>query len=136
VLPDLELHPDVADGLRRLHRSGVRLMTLTNGATRMSEGAFARAGVLDLLEDRLPVADAGAWKPAAAPYRYAVDRAGVAADRAALVAVHPWDVDGALRAGLRGAWLSREGGRWPAYLLEPTWTAPDLGSLADAMLQP
>jgi 2-haloacid dehalogenase len=135
VLPQLDLHPDVADGLRQLDQAGVRLMTLTNGAPRMSEGAFARAGVLDLLEDRLSVADAGVWKPAAASYAYALETAGVRADRTALVAVHPWDVDGALRAGLRGARLDRDGGSWPAYLLEPTWTAPTLTALADAMLQ-
>ena len=31
-----------------------------------------------------------------------------------LVAVHPWDIDGASRAGLVTAWLNRSGGPYPS----------------------
>ena len=33
-----------------------------------------------------------------------------------LVAVHPWDVDGARRAGLQTAWVNRSGGAFPAIV--------------------
>jgi 2-haloacid dehalogenase len=51
------------EGLHHLHEGGVRLVTLTNGAAAMSDGALSRAGVLDLFEARLSVTDAGRWKP-------------------------------------------------------------------------
>jgi 2-haloacid dehalogenase len=134
VLPELDLHADVPDGLRRLHDAGVRLATLTNGATAMTEGAFRRAGVLELFETRLSVADAGVWKPAPDSYLFATDRLGVEPGRAALVAVHPWDVDGAVRAGLRAGHLDRSGRGMPGYFTAPTVSAVTLPELADRLL--
>jgi 2-haloacid dehalogenase len=68
------------------------------------------------------------WKPAPGSYLYAAAECGVAAGELMLVAVHPWDVDGAARAGLATVWLNRTGAPYPSYL-----TAPDLavGSLPE-----
>ena len=49
-----------------------------------------------------------------------------------LVAVHPWDTDGARRAGLASAWVNRVGGPYPAYFLTPSL---DVVSLLDLALQ-
>jgi 2-haloacid dehalogenase len=127
---DLDVHPDVPEGMRALAESGRRLVTLTNGASAMSEAMFARAGVLDLLEHRLSVEDAGRWKPAGHPYRYAAQVCGVETTSMTLVAVHPWDVHGAQRAGLTGAWLSRGASGYPDYLPRPDVVADDLRELA------
>ncbi len=35
---------------------------------------------------------------------------------AMLVAVHPWDIDGAARAGLATAWINRNGGVYPDFV--------------------
>jgi 2-haloacid dehalogenase len=127
---DLDVHPDVPDGMRALVDSGRRLLTLTNGASAMSEPMFARAGVLDLLEHRLSVEDAGRWKPAAEPYHYAAAVCEVEPSSMVLVAVHPWDVHGAQRAGLVGAWLNRGGTPYPEYLPSPDIEVSYLGELA------
>lgn len=112
----LDVHPDVVAGVHALRERGVRLVTLSNGSTTVAEGLLGRAGVLDEFEALLSVADAPAWKPAAAAYAHALDRGGIDAGDAMLVAVHPWDVDGASRAGLRTAWIDRSGGAaYPAY---------------------
>ncbi len=136
VLPDLDLHPDVAQGLHALRDAGMRLVTLTNGASAMSDGAFARAGVSDLFEHRLSVTSPRTWKPAAGAYRHAVEATGTPADRMALVAVHPWDIDGATRAGLAGAWLDRTGASYPAYFLAPAVTGRTLPELAHRLVDP
>jgi 2-haloacid dehalogenase len=130
---ELHPHPDVAPGLRRLHDLGLRLVTLTNGAAAMSERMFADAGVLDLLEHRLDVEAPGRWKPHAAAYQYAADRCGVTVDRMALVAVHPWDIDGARRAGLQGFYLDRRDTPYPEAFLAPDLQTPDLRALADVL---
>jgi 2-haloacid dehalogenase len=114
----LEVHPDVPAGMRRLREAGVRLVTLTNGSAEMSRGTFERAGVLNLLE----------------PYRWAAQVCGVPVDRMALVAVHPWDTDGAKRAGLMSAWVDREGVPYPDVFEAPDITGPDLPSVAEALL--
>ena len=133
-LPALDVHPDVPDGVRRLHDAGIRLATLTNGSVQLSEDMLSRAGVLDLLEHRMSVSEAGAWKPAAKPYRYAAARCGVPVQQMALVAVHPWDTDGAKRAGLTSGWINRKGLPYPEHFSVPDATGPDLPSVAEALL--
>jgi len=130
---ELHLHPDVAPGLQRLHDLGLRLVTLTNGAAAMSERMFADAGVLDLLEHRLDVEAPGHWKPHLAAYQYAAEVCGTTVDRMALVAVHPWDIDGARRAGMQGFYLDRRGTSYPEAFLAPDLEVPDLTALADAL---
>jgi 2-haloacid dehalogenase len=126
----LTVHPDVPDGVRALRAAGLRLATMTNGSASSTEGLLKRTGLLDCFEALLDVQGPRAWKPARAAYRYALDRLGVAAEEALLVAVHPWDVDGARRAGLGGAWLRRGAASYPAAMTAPTLTAEDLTSLA------
>jgi 2-haloacid dehalogenase len=111
----LPVHPDVPDGVRALAQRGIRLVTLSNGSTSVAQGLFERAGISQYFERLLSVEDAGIWKPAAASYAYALEQCGVPAWDAMLVAVHPWDIDGAGRAGLATAWVNRSGGTYPAY---------------------
>jgi 2-haloacid dehalogenase len=131
---ELRVHPDVPDGMRRLRAAGVRLFTMTNGAAAMTEGILRREGLLDLVEATLDVSGPGVWKPARAAYEYAVGRAGVRPEEAALVAVHPWDIDGAQRAGLVGAYLDRRGTAYPSVMSAPRVTARDLRELADLLI--
>ncbi len=129
----LQAHPDVPDGIRALSGLGIRLVTLSNGSTAVAAGLFERAGLRDHFERLLTVEDDGIWKPAPGSYAYALDECGVAAGEAMLVAVHPWDIDGASRAGLRTAWVNRTGGPYPAYFREPDLVASALTDLADQL---
>lgn len=129
-MAELDLHSDVAAGLRTFHASGVRIVTLSNGSSQVAESLLERAGVRDLVEQCLSVSDAGRWKPAPEAYAHAAGRCGVEAGELALIAVHPWDIDGALRAGLRAGWLSRDGARYPPYLRAPEATGQNLPELA------
>ena len=122
---ELPVHPDVPDGVRALRAAGHRLATLSNGAAEVAAGLLGRAGIRDQFEALLSVEDAGAWKPARAAYLYAADRLGVRPAEATLVAVHPWDIDGAARAGLRTAWINRTGAAYPAHLTSPERTVAD-----------
>ena len=126
----LPLHPDVTEGVRALRAGGHRLLTLTNGSTRVSEQLLSAAGIREEFEALLSVEDAGAWKPARAAYEHAVHACGAEPGEVLLVAVHPWDVDGAARAGLRTAWIDRTGGPYPASSTAPSLRAGGLVDLA------
>ncbi|MEU9191642.1 haloacid dehalogenase type II [Streptomyces hundungensis] len=130
----LEVHPDVPEGVRTLRAAGFRLATMTNGSTESTERLLAGAGLEDLFELSLDVTGPRCWKPARAAYAYAVDQAGVPPHQALLVAVHPWDVDGAVRAGLGGAWLRRGAASYPATMSRPTYDAQDLTELAGLLV--
>lgn len=129
----LPVHPDVPDGVRALKQAGLRLVTLTNGATAVGEQLLARAGLDGAFEMLMSVQDAPAWKPHPASYAYAADRCGVPAQDMLLVAVHPWDIDGAARAGLSTAWISRDHGEYPPYFRPPTHTIAALDELAEKL---
>ncbi len=126
----LGVHPDVVPGLMALRRAGIRIVTLSNGSSAVAQGLLERAGIADVVERTLSVADAGAWKPHPRAYAYALDACGVASADAMLVAVHPWDVDGAARAGLRTGWLRRRAAGYPSYARPAEVTAGDLVELA------
>ena len=126
----LPLHSDVEPGLSRLHESGVRIITLTNGSAAMSERVFTEGGIMPLLEHRLDVAAPQRWKPHPDAYRYAAEVCDVPVERMGLAAVHPWDIDGAARAGLRTAWINRAGAAYPAHLTSPERTVRTVGELA------
>jgi len=132
--PELEVHPDVPEGMRMLHQAGVRLVTLTNGSADLAAGTFARAGVLDLLERRMSVSEPRRWKPTPEAYRFAARSCGVPIGQMALVAVHPWDIDGANRAGMTTGWIDRAGSPYPDSFLPGDVTGRDLPAVAAALL--
>ncbi len=112
----LSPHPDVVPGLQALSTAGCRIVTLSNGSAGVARALLEDTSAGEVIEDYLAVADADAWKPAASAYAYALASTSVSADRAMLVAVHPWDVAGAGRAGLRTAWINRSGAPYPDHL--------------------
>ena len=130
----LPVHPDVPDGLRVLHEARIRIATLTNGSTLIARGLLERAGLEGLVERYLDVSEVRRWKPAPEPYLYACGELGVEPAQAALVAVHPWDLHGARRTGLRGAWLDRQGLPYPEVFEPPDWSGRDLPSLARTLV--
>jgi 2-haloacid dehalogenase len=129
----LELHPDVAHGVDQLHEAGFRLVTLSNGAASVADQLLAAAGVRDRFERLLSVADAGAWKPTATAYQYAAKTCELDPGDLLMVAVHPWDIDGARRAGLQTAWVNRSDGTYPATFLEPDHTVAGIEELAELL---
>ena len=50
-----------------------------------------------------------------------------------LVAVHPCDIDGAARAGMRTEWIHRVGSPYPAHFTAPEITASSITDLADQL---
>ena len=134
----LPLHPDVAGGLASLASSGTRVVALTNGSAAVASGLLERGGARQHLEDVMSVQGFGdgSWKPAARAYAGACAALGVDPAAAMLVAVHPWDVDGAARAGLRTAWVDRSGARraaFPAVFAGPEVVVGGLDALGETL---
>lgn len=127
---ELTVHPDVPEGVRALRDLGMRMVTLSNGASSVARRLLGDAGLLEYFEEILTVEDAGIWKPAPGAYAYALAKCGVEPADSMLVAVHPWDTDGARRAGLGSAWINRRGGSYPGCFLPPDVEARSLVDLA------
>jgi 2-haloacid dehalogenase len=131
---ELAPHPDVEPALRRLVEGGFRVMTLSHGSPGVAEAGLERGGITSLVERSLSSEEIRAWKPSREAYLWAAGSCGVAPDRMALVASHGWDVLGAQRAGLTGAWFPRSERTYPAVYEPPHITASDLSGVVDALL--
>jgi 2-haloacid dehalogenase len=131
---ELAPHPDVEPALRRLTEAGVRVVTLTHGSPGVAEAGLERGGVTPLIERSLSSEVIRAWKPSREVYLWAAGVCDVAPDRMALVAAHGWDVLGAQRAGLTGAWFPRSERVYPAVYDAPHVSAPDLAGAVGALL--
>jgi 2-haloacid dehalogenase len=130
---ELDLHPDVAPGVRALAAAGHRLVTLSNGSPDTARGLLERAGLLDHFTALLSVADVGVWKPHRRVYDHAVTVCEVNPRELVLVAAHPWDLHGARQAGLRTVWLDRRRDVYPAVFDPPVIRIEALPELVDAL---
>ncbi|MHA7222202.1 haloacid dehalogenase type II [Arthrobacter sp. RHLT1-20] len=132
-MSSLALHPDVREGILGLESGGYRLLTLSNGSSQLAQKLFTDAGIRSSFERLLTVEDAAAWKPARAAYDYASAACDADPGRMILVAVHPWDVHGASRAGMGTVWLNRSQEAYPSYFIAPDLVIGDLRDLSAAL---
>jgi 2-haloacid dehalogenase len=131
---ELDPHPDVEPALAMLQEAGVRVVTLTNGSTEVTEALLERAGLTGYVEQALSVDAVRRWKPRAEPYLYAARLLEVDPERTALIAAHSWDCDGARRAGLRTGWVSRLERRVPTIFTPAEVTGVDLTEVVRGLL--
>ncbi|KIY95551.1 2-haloacid dehalogenase [Monoraphidium neglectum] len=107
---------------------------LTNGAVdAIARGLVARAGLEGVVAPLLDVNMAQAFKPDPRVYRFAASQLGLSPGQCMMVASHPWDINGALSAGLRGAYVKR-GEAYPSFLRRPEAVVGGFDELADLLL--
>ena len=131
---ELAPHADVEPAVRRLFEAGIRVVTLSHGSPGVAEAGLERGGITVLVERSLSSEAIRAWKPAREVYLWAAGSCDVVPERMALVAAHGWDVLGAQRAGLTGAWFPRSERVYPAVYEPPHVTGADLAGVVDALL--
>lgn len=88
----------------------------------LADRALASAGLRDYFEVVIGSETVQMFKPHPRVYEHAAARLGTGPAHMCLVAGHAWDVMGAMRAGLHGAWVARSE-RW----LVPVVPEPDVG---------
>jgi 2-haloacid dehalogenase len=105
----LPAHDDVGPALDRLDTAGVPRAALSNGTPDTLAAQLENAGLTDRFDRVFSAQDAGRLKPAPEPYRYAARQLDVPPEDLCMVAAHAWDTTGALRAGLKAAFVARPG---------------------------
>jgi putative hydrolase of the HAD superfamily len=121
----LQPYPDVVEMLAALG-GRLPLALVTNGNThpsRLGLGAHFAEVVLAI--------ECGVHKPDPGIYALAAELLGIDPGACLHVGDHPHeDVDAARRAGMRTAWLNRDGREWPAELASAELELRDLSALA------
>jgi 2-haloacid dehalogenase len=131
---ELPPHPDVEPALMALARARIPAYAFTHGTAEVAREALDRAGLRTYLREVLSTEEIRAFKPPARVYHWACQQVDAPADRVALVAVHSWDVHGAVRAGLVGALATRLEGAVPEVVTPPHVTADQLDVVVDELL--
>lgn len=131
---ELPVHPDVAPAFRRLAEAGVPAYGFTQGSAEVAGAALEAGGVRGLLTDVFTCAELKMFKPPPRVYQWACEQVATPPARTALVAVHSWDVHGAVCAGLVGGFCERLEGRIPDGVARPHITAPGLEDVVEGLL--
>jgi 2-haloacid dehalogenase len=129
----LPAHLDVAPALRILRHAGLVTAALSNNPLPVVQEQLHHVGLSPLFDEIMSVDEAGALKPAPEVYAFAVRRLDLAPGSIWMVAAHGWDIAGATRAGLRGAFVARPGQSPDPFAL-PEIIADDLHTVAQTIL--
>jgi len=128
VLPPFD---DVAEGLTRAGESGFRMFAFSNGSAQAVETLLTHAGIRDHFVDVVSVDEMKSFKPNPGVYCHFLRRAGSSGAQSWLVSSNPFDVIGAVSAGMRGAWVRRSpDALFDPWGIEPTLTVTSLLELA------
>jgi 2-haloacid dehalogenase len=126
-------HADVLPALTRLHHAGFLTAALSNNPKTSVQTQMRHAGLDSILDRIMSVEEVGALKPSPEVYRFAIDRLGTTPAATWMIAAHGWDIAGAMRSGLRGAFVSRPG-QYPDPLAVPDIVAANLVDLAEELI--
>ena len=121
---------DVEEGLKTLNASGFRIYAFSNGSAEAVEALLAAAGIREHFLDVVSVDDLKSFKPNPAVYSYFLRKSDAIGASAWLISGNPFDVIGAVSAGMRAVWVKR----FPETIfdpweIEPTLTVSGLGEL-------
>lgn len=125
---------DVREGLVQLKEAGFRLFAFSNGAADALETLLNAAGIRDLFLGIVSVDDLKSFKPNPGVYCHFLRESGASGDRAWLISSNPFDVIGAISAGMKSAWIRRSPDAiFDPWGIEPTITVSRLTDLRGEM---
>jgi 2-haloacid dehalogenase len=93
------------------------------------------AGLTRFFDESISVDSVRRFKPDLEVYRSAAAHLGEQPGELLLIAAHPWDVFGAMKAGWRAAFIARNGITPLPLGPAPTISGPELKAIADAILK-
>jgi len=128
-------HPDVPESLKRLRAAGFRMVTLTNSSPSAVKSQLQNAGLTQYFDEAISVDSVHRFKPDLEVYRSASAHLGAQPGELLLIAAHPWDVFGAMKAGWQGAFVARNGITPFPLGPKPSISGPDMRAIADAILR-
>ncbi len=130
---ELPPHPDVAAALERLRDAGIRMIALTNGGAENTRKLLERSGLIQFVEKVISIDEVRRWKPNREVYLHAASSLGVEPGRLALIAAHAWDIHGAQKAGLCGAWVRRQDRAYQPAMQPPDVQGESMLEVAEAL---
>ncbi len=130
---ELPAFNDVAESLRRLEESGFQLYAFSNGSKIAVEQLLENAGIRLYFEDVVSCDDIRTFKPNPAVYAHFLKQSASSPEKTWLISSNPFDVIGAISAGMRAAWVQRSSAAvFDPWGIEPDVTIRGLDELHDS----
>lgn len=130
IIAAMPAHPDVLTGLTALQQQGFTLVALTNSSSALAEKQLGSAALTSLFTRILSVEQVQVYKPDLRVYQWAMKEMGKPIAECMMIAAHGWDVGGAKRAGMKTAFVSRQGQALYPLAPVPDLIVSDIGELA------
>lgn len=131
VLPAFD---DVTDGLTKLNAAGHRLFAFSNGTAEAVTTLLKNAGIFELFAGVVSVENVQSFKPDPAVYQHFIKQSDAKPGEAWMVSSNPFDVIGAMHAGLKAAWIQRsDTAVFDPWGVDPTVTVEGLMMLAERL---
>lgn len=126
VLPPF---PDALEALPELKNAGFSLFAFSNGKPEDVASLLETSGISSYFEDVISTDEIKSFKPNPAVYAHFLRRTGATGEQAWLISGNPFDVIGAVSAGMRAAWVRRS----PQAIFDPWEIKPTItiGSLSE-----
>lgn len=123
---------DVVPGLAALKQLPLRLFAFSNGRPDDIESLLRNAGIRGQFEGVASLLDVRTFKPDPAAYDFFRTAANAQGDEAWLVSSNPFDVIGAISAGMKAAWVRRSPDAvFDPWEIQPTAVVSGIGELVE-----
>ncbi|MCC4833892.1 haloacid dehalogenase type II [Shewanella sp. 10N.7] len=106
---------DVKPSLLALKAEGYRLFAFSNGTNEAVETLLTSAGIAEFFEGVVSADEIQTFKPNPAIYQHFLSRTDSVAANTWLISSNPFDVTGAISAGMYAAWVQRS----PKAIFDP-----------------
>ena len=133
VYHELDVFEDVRDGIERLREGGYPVYVLSNGNPEMLSSMVEHADIGDLVEDTISAHEIETFKPHSSLYEHAADRTDTPVENIVHVAGPAFDIQGAIHAGMQGAWIDRYDNPWGEFGGDPDVTIETFYGLAEEL---
>ena len=128
---ELERFADVEPGLQRLKEAGHAMMVFSNGSPSMLTAIMQAANLNPYFSGFVSVDDVKVFKPAPQVYQLVANRLGRPIHEVRLISSNPFDIVGAISAGMQATWIDRSGGLFDTLGSRPDTVVHTLTELAD-----
>ena len=131
VLPPFS---DVEQGLSKLKSSVFRMFAFSNGRAQDVSSLLKNANIYHYFEGIISVDEVRSFKPNPAVYGHFLRQSDAVGSEAWLISSNPFDVIGAISAGISAAWIKRSPEAiFDPWEIEPTMIVNGLVELYDAL---
>lgn len=129
---ELPAFSDVKKGLESLNTDEYILYAFSNGLRKSVEDLLKNAGIDNYFTGIVSTDEVKSFKPDPAVYNHFLSRASASGSDSWMISSNPFDVTGAVSAGMKAAWIRRDKENvFDPWEIKPTIIVNNISELAD-----